>query len=211
MDRNAVSPSVLTAGDVSIHIRQLFDRFGIHAEGNWDEDKLRILEESSFLFFGMTPENYKKWFWTENLVVRLEDMSKGGLTSKNLVLLNPANLTSWTVVHELAHAWDASQGWKLSTWMARATGSQFNYPLFHRMFPKSKSFWYAVGNPPPPCGVDANFNKLEDFAESVAAYLFPEEAKKRAEERGWSYERFGCQNFHETFRGKWIDQLVHQK
>jgi hypothetical protein len=37
----------------------------------------------------------------------------------------------------------------------------------------------------PPKGADAGFNRLEDFAESVAAYVFPMYAKN------WIYQRYG--------------------
>ncbi len=193
----------------ALHVSRLFERYGIHANGVWTQDTLRVLEESSFLFFGLAPDNFRLWSWVENLSVRLEEIPQGGLTSKNLIRLNPTNLSNWTVIHELAHAWDASQGWKLSAWFAGTTGSQINYPLIHHLFPKDKRFWYAVGSPPPPCGSDANFNRLEDFAESVTATLFPEEAKRRADQRGWGYEIWGYSHFHNTPRGKLIHQLVH--
>jgi len=211
MNQKSLSPLAAPSEPAAVHASQLFDRFGIHAGGPWTEDALRMLEEASSQFFGMAPQNGHLWAWAESLTLRLEDIVQGGLTSKNLVRLNPKYLTTWTIVHELAHAWDAANGWRLSAWLARITGSQFNYPLFHRLFPNNQRFWYAVGNPPPPCGVDAHFNRLEDFAESVTAYLFPEEARKRADERGWGYDRFGFSQFRDTLRGRAIDQLVHQR
>lgn len=209
MDPKIVPSSKFSSASAALHVGRLFERYGIHANGAWSEDAIRVLEESSFLFFGLAPDNFRLWHWVENLSIRLEEIPQGGLTSKNLIRLNPANLTNWTVIHELAHAWDASQGWKLSAWFAVTTGSQINYPLIHRLFPKDKRFWYAVGSPPPPCGSDATFNRLEDFAESVTATLFPEEAKRRADQRGWGYETWGYRHFHDTPRGKLIHQLVH--
>jgi hypothetical protein len=143
------------------------------------------------------------------LKVRLEQINAGGLTSKGLVRLNPQGLTLWTVVHEFAHAWDASQGWQISARMAKETGSKFPHPLLHRLAPTNCRYWYQVGSPPPPCGIDQNFNRLEDFAESVTAYLFPEEAALLAAQRGWGYETFGFHHFHETPRGLWIETLIH--
>ena len=209
MNAKSANPSEFSLVSTSIKMSRLFEQYGIHANGVWTDETLRVLEESSFLFFGLAPDNFRLWSWVENLSVRLEEIPQGGLTSKNLIRLNPTNLTNWTVIHELAHAWDASQGWKLSAWFAGKTGSQINYPLIHHLFPKDKRFWYAVGSPPPPCGSDAYFNRLEDFAESVTAYLFPEEAKRRADQRGWGYETWGYSHFHDTPRGKLIRQLVH--
>jgi hypothetical protein len=55
--------------------------------------------------------------------------------------------------------------------------------------------------------VDKNFNAIEDFAESVTAFLYPEEAAKRAAERGYPYEKWGYAHFHETPRGLFIQEL----
>ena len=170
-----------------------------------------MVEEACFLFFGLAPDDFQLWQWVEKLSVRLEQMKSGGLANKNLIRLNPANLTSWTVVHELAHAWDASQGWRISAWLADETGSHFDHPFLHKLFPGREKYWYTVMSPPPPCGIDGNFNRLEDFAESVTAYLFPEEAAKRAAQRGWPYEKFGYSHFHDTPRGKLIQALIHSK
>lgn len=211
MESKSFSARGFTPDALRLSQARLFERYGIHADGVWTQDALQVLDESSFLFFGLAPKNYALWSWAENLSVRLEPMQSAGLTSKNLIRLNPSYLTNWTVIHELAHAWDAAWGWRLSAWFARQTGSRFSYSLIHRLFPESEMFWYSAGSPPPPCGRDAHFNRLEDFAESISAFLYPEEAKKRAEQRGWGYERFGYSHFHETPRGKLIRQLIQSK
>jgi len=122
--------------------------------------------------------------------------------------LNTSNLTEWTITHELAHALDAAHGWQLSQQMRTRTGSGFLFKALHYAHPKWKVFWYRVGSPPPPCGVDKNFNSLEDFAETVTAYIFPDEAHRRAQARGYPYEKWGYAHFHETPRGQYFANLI---
>ncbi len=136
-----------------------------------------------------------------------EDIKELGLTSKGLVRLNPKYITEWTVVHELAHAWDAANNWLISDLLRRETHSGFHFLWLHQRYRERKQFWYHVGSPPAPCGVDKNFTAKEDFAESVTAYLFPAEARRKASKRGYSYEFNGYIHFHDTPRGKFIHSL----
>lgn len=147
--------------------------------------------------------------WVNTVKYRFENIPQRGLTSRGLIRLNPEGMTEWTVVHELAHAWDAARGWKLSELMAKATGSFFPSRWLHIQNPADPAYWYHVGSPPAPCGIDKNFNAKEDFAESVTAYLFPEEAHRKAEKRKASYEEKGFTHFHETPRGKFIKDLFN--
>ena len=148
--------------------------------------------------------------WVSGVKYKFEDIPYGGLTSRGLVRLNPRGLTEWTVVHELAHAWDAAHGWKLSEIMRKATHSGFPCLWLHRIYPHNRRFWYRVGSPPAPCGIDQNFNAREDFAEAVTAYLFPEDAHRKASKRGYSYEQDGYDHFHDTPRGKFIKKLFQK-
>ncbi len=155
---------------------------------------------------------------TENLVRRLGVQKvytvhldpKGGnnYTRGDRLNLNTSNLTEWTITHELAHALDASHGWQLSQQMRVHTGSGFLFRALHYAHPTWKLLWYRVGSPPPPCGVDKNFNSLEDFAETVTAYIFPDEARRRAEIRGYPYDKWGYSHFHETPRGRFFADLI---
>ncbi len=145
--------------------------------------------------------------WVESVRYTFEDIKELGLTSKGLVRLNPKYITEWTVVHELAHAWDAANNWLISDLLRRDTHSGFRFHWLHLRYRERKQFWYHIGSPPAPCGVDKNFNAKEDFAESVTAYLFPDEARRRASKRGFSYEFNGFIHFHDTPRGKFIHSL----
>jgi hypothetical protein len=124
-------------------------------------------------------------------------------------------VSPWTVVHELAHAWDGAHGWKLSRDMRAALGAGFRHPILHYFYPDDPNYWYDPGNGPPPCGVDARFNALEDFAESVTAYVYPDAAKEAANSRNdgyWSYinsdKGWNYANFLDTPRGQYILALM---
>jgi hypothetical protein len=145
--------------------------------------------------------------WVCAVKYKFEDIKELGLTSKGLVRLNPRYITEWTVVHELAHAWDAANNWLISDIMRKETHSGFWFQWLHAKYREKKLFWYHVGSPPAPCGVDKNFNAKEDFAEAVTAYLFPDEAHRKASKRGYSYEFNGFIHFHDTPRGKFIHSL----
>lgn len=128
---------------------------------------------------------------------------RGNRGKAHLVELAPGAFDLWGVVHELAHAWDAVSGlgWRLQ----RQLGcSWLNYGLkvFH-------GWWkYDLGEGPPPAGVDKAFDPYEDFAEAVVAFVYPDEAWKRAQERNHPYSRYGYPSFYETPRGKFIQSFM---
>lgn len=146
--------------------------------------------------------------WVGAVRYEFKDIKQLGLTSKGLIVFNPRYITEWTVVHELAHAWDAANDWLISDIMRKETHSGFFCRWLHYKFRERKAFWYHVGSPPAPCGVDKNFDAREDFAESLTAYIFSEEAHHRASKRGFAYETNGYTNFHDTPRGKFIESLL---
>jgi hypothetical protein len=179
----------------------------LNLAGEWGDAHLSIIDTSISAFYALNPERGLLG-WLEKIEFSLSETKYAGLTSREYIRLNPNGLTELTIVHELAHAWDASTNWELSKRIRKATGSGFLIRFLHGLCPSAKLFWYRVGSPPPPCGVDKNFNALEDFAESVTAFIFPEEAYQRAGERGYSYEKWGYVRFHDTPRGKFIRDLV---
>ena len=66
-------------------------------------------------------------------------------------------------------------------------------------------YWYDPGDGPPPCGIDSLFDRKEDFAESVTAYVYPGEAQRRAEKMNYPYtdanRNYSYSNFMDTPRG----------
>jgi uncharacterized caspase-like protein len=112
--------------------------------------------------------------------------------SSHKINLSPReNFTSWTVVHELAHAWDANYGWKLShalekytrghtsllhSWIVKLFGrpdSGFGWaekkPGRYGRLPGCNAAGYFYGD--KPSSSNWSFNRKEDFAESVAMYI----------------------------------------
>lgn len=175
--------------------------------GNWQERELTLLEQVFDRFNASGVFNP----WPYSVNITLEPTGGNCLLANGTTCLNSNGLTTWTIAHELAHGWDAAHGWQLSKRMRKATHSGFLSNFIHYSFPKWKVFWYRVGSPPPPCGIDKNFNAVEDFAESVTAYLYTDEAKQRAKQRGWAYENWGYTHFHETPRGKFIQPLMEEQ
>lgn len=162
-------------------------------------------------FYLITGGLYRQQETSKVYSVHLDTRGGNNFQKGDKIYLNPINLTEWTVTHELAHALDAAYGWQLSQRMKAYTGSGFLCKPLHYARPLWKSFWYRAGSPPPPCGIDKNFNSLEDFAETVTAFIFPEEAKKRAEARGYPYEKWGYTHFQDTPRGQFFKGLMEQE
>lgn len=146
----------------------------------------------------------------KNYVIHVDRKGGNQFAYHDRINFNSIRLTEWTIVHELGHALDASYGWQLSKRMRAETGSGFPIKILHKAFPRWKVFWYRVGSPPPPCGVNAKFNSIEDFAETVTAFIFPEKAKEKAAARGFNYEKYGYTHFHETPRGRFFQKLLDE-
>ena len=121
-------------------------------ESGWTEPSLSVLCSSIAKLQDLSPQDLGLWSWIKEIKYAFMEMRFGGLTTTRSVKLNPRGLTEWTVVHELAHAWDASQDWQLSDLMRRVTHSHFKFKQLHNYFPHQKLFWYHVGRPPAPCG-----------------------------------------------------------
>ena len=101
------------------------------------------------------------------------------------------SFSAWTVVHEFAHAWDANYGWKLSRLLEKYTGG-YTSPILSYLKqlaglsdsgfltpekkpgrygrrPGCNKAGYFYGD--RPSGSNWSFNRIEDFAESVAMYV----------------------------------------
>jgi hypothetical protein len=80
----------------------------------------------------------------------------------------------WQTVHELSHVWDIRSFYRLSRGLVRATGG--SYGGFRRQLPipfvyKAGGQWLEGRKPP--------LNGLEDWADSVATYVYPDHAGSR--------------------------------
>jgi hypothetical protein len=99
--------------------------------------------------------------------------------------------SAWTIVHELAHTWDANHGWGLSIALEKYTGGFTSNilgllkrflgradasphqaekkPGRYGRLPGCNAAGYFYGD--KPSGSDWNFNRKEDFAECVAMFI----------------------------------------
>lgn len=160
--------------------------------GTWTKVELDQLYNSIALMADVMGGNGK---FNQNLcgvTVRKADIgSHGGEALTHLVTLSSKGaFSAWTVVHEFAHAWDANHGWRLSRRLEKYTGG-FTSPvlsLLKRLVRFSDSGLFDPEQKPgrygrrpgcnqagyfygdKPSGSNWMFNRLEDFAESVAMY-----------------------------------------
>jgi len=127
------------------------------------------------------------------VTVRKADIgSHGGeALSHRVSLSTKGTFSAWTVVHEFAHAWDANYGWKLSRALEKYAGGYTSpvLSLMMRLAGLSDSGLFKAENKPGrygrrpgcnragyfygdrPSGSNWSFNRIEDFAESVAMYM----------------------------------------
>lgn len=184
------------------------EKYGLQLSPLWTTELLTLMDNACADMTGIF--NGKAPAWMKGLQVSLEAIQAGGLTSPGWVRLRPNNLSRWTIIHELAHAWDFSTARRLSRSLKKYTRSRSAPFGLNLIFPKTKIYWYRVGSPPAPCGTDGNFNAMEDFAESVTAYVYPLEASRRAKKRGMPYSDYDYKTFFETPRGVFIRSLVEK-
>ena len=121
----------------------------------------------------------------------------------------------------MGHLWDGRYGWRLSIGLERFTGGHTDvweaYELFYSgrcdppnfRLPGCNRAGYFYGGVPAK-GSDINFNRVEDFAESVAAYVFPVEAQQWVERwHGTPYEGLlWYPDYHATVRWQYINGLI---
>ncbi|MBC7878508.1 MAG: hypothetical protein H7Y59_15160 [Anaerolineales bacterium] len=192
------------------------------------------------------------------VIVKKREMgSHGGEAMQHRVSFsNKGTFSSWTVIHEMTHAWDANYGWKLSVELEKYTGG-FTNPLLSKVR-RFSGEWDAGRNGlesatgrrgrlrgcnkagyfygDKPSGSNWNFNRKEDFAESVSMYIgwqkdndLSEWAEKRIKRyllgNGIKDNNFGVDNwadyakyfypedgdYTKTKRWKFVDELMRGK
>ncbi len=161
---------------------------------------------------------------------RIELLDQGrppapGTPMRDLIIKDWVNFDAWTIAHETGYAWDARWGWRLSRGLERFTGGrtdlwggvdllpsgQCDPPLYR--LPGCNRAGYFYGGIPPK-GSDINFNRVEDFAESWAAYVFPDEAQQQVAQYGQErirkeYRRLlYYEDYRETARWAYINGLI---
>ncbi len=161
--------------------------------GTWSLAELERLRDSLSLLAGAMNGNDRFKSNLGSVTVKKASIgSHGGEAWRGQVTFSAnASFTPWTVVHEFAHIWDEHNGWGLSRRLEKFTGG-FTSPLlawmrkFFRLAdlngfvradepgkrgrkPGCNRSGYFYGD--KPSGADWNFNRVEDFAESVAMYV----------------------------------------
>jgi len=166
---------------------------GAWQKGNWVYDELDKLHRFIGLFAGAVGGSANFIKNIGGVQVKKADIgSHGGeALSHRVSLSTKGTFSAWTVVHELAHAWDANHGWQLSVVMEKYTGGHTNIvsSFIKRLTSERDSgFWNQEDQPgrrgrlpgcnaagyfygDKPSGSNWSFNRKEDFAESVAMYV----------------------------------------
>jgi hypothetical protein len=162
-------------------------------DGEWSMDELHTLQQGiTDLAAAMGgPDRFAHN--VGHITISQEAIRYRGLASSGGVKFttSPISIDLWTVVHELSHVWDAHFRWRLSVALERYTGGYTNWMAMQvkrwrtgfdaqRRLPGCNRFGYYYGDI-PPAGSDANFNRKEDFAESVAAYVYPKLVQPRVD------------------------------
>lgn len=160
----------------------------IEQQKNWQPNELDDLHHALTLLadrFGGN-ENFKNQIG-DVLIERTDIGEKLGIAYKDRIQLSAsAPISAWSIIHEMAHVWDAKHGWNLSAelekytggftnpkkpipaeWDAGANGAE-NMPGRYGRKPGVNKAGYFYGD--KPSGSNWNFNRKEDFAESVVMY-----------------------------------------
>ena len=160
---------------------------------SWPEHELGVLYNAITLLASILggPEVFINSLG-ELVIQRTDTGSSLGLAYRGRIKFNAkSSISSWTVIHELAHTWDAKNDWKLSAALAKYTGGFTNKKLSaikrfvpgqwdagklgpqkiagrYGRKPGCNTAGYFYGD--KPSGSNWSFNPKEDFAESLAMY-----------------------------------------
>lgn len=226
--------------------------------GTWTNAELDKLHNAITLLAGIMGGNEKFARNLGGVTVRKADIGTHGgeALSHRVSLSTKGTFSSWTVVHEFPHAWDANHGWKLARQLEKYTGGFTNpyLSLIRKLARLSDTGFLKPENKPgcygrkpgcnaagyfygdKPSGSNWKFNRIEDFAESVAMYIGWEKendlsgwAKARIDryslENGVEDKYFGIDNwlyyrqyfypengdYTKTKRWQFVDDLVNGK
>lgn len=161
--------------------------------GEWSLDELRILQKGIVDLANAMGGADKFASNIGPITISQIEMKYRGLASVHGIKFTASSISidAWTVVHELAHVWDANSGWRLGKALEAYTGGYTNWLAMvvrkgrgrcdeKRRLPGCNRFGYFYGDV-PPAGSDGNFNRKEDFAESVTAYVYPALVQERVD------------------------------
>jgi hypothetical protein len=185
-------------------------------EGYWSINELRVIKKGVHdLARAMNGTNkfIKNYGYIDMIKEHMnENYRATGLAHRVNININKSDLDLWTIVHEMGHTWDGNNAWQLS----------YDLELYTHGFtdlispdlvcddknslPGCNQAGYFYGDV-PAAGADENFNRREDFAESVAAYVYPDEARSRA--NGFKETSLHYTDYRTTLRWKFINGLIN--
>jgi hypothetical protein len=191
--------------------------------GEWSMDELHILQQGINDLAAALGGPDRFAHNLGHITISQEAIQYRGLASSGGVKFtsSPVSIDQWTVVHELSHVWDAHFKWRLSLALERYTGGYTNWVAMlvkrlrsgfdaQRRLPGCNRFGYYYGGI-PPAGSDQNFNRKEDFAESVTAYVYPRLVQSRVE-RFKDDPQYGhvlyYADYAQTRRWSFVDGLI---
>jgi hypothetical protein len=192
--------------------------------GEWSLDELDILQKGVADLAAAMGGPHKFFQNLGAMRILQQAMKYRGLAYRGALKFtaSPISIDPWTVVHELSHAWDANYGWQLSRALERYTGGYTNFVAMvlkkwrgefdaESRLPGCNRYGYFYGDK-PPAGSDQNFNRKEDFAESVAAYVYPELVQPRVDcfkddER--YRQALYYPDYRQTRRWAFVNGLIH--
>jgi len=191
--------------------------------GEWSLDELDILQKGVTDLANAMLDVDKFTSHIGRITISQVEMKSRGLASVHGIKFTASSVSIdvWTVVHELAHVWDANSDWRLSKALQTYTGGRTNLLAMlmkrwrgqcdeQRRLPGCNRFGYYYGGR-PPAGSDQNFNRKEDFAESVTAYVYPALVQPRVD-RFKDDDRYReplyYQDYTQTKRWAFVDGLV---
>ena len=184
--------------------------------GTWTKAELDKLHDAVALMGNLIGGPEKFIHHLGGVTVKKSDIgTHGGEALAHRVSLSiKGTFSTWTVVHEFAHAWDANYGWRLSRLLEKYTRG-YTSPLLstlikvaglsdsERFRPEHKPGRY--GRKPgcnragyfygdKPSGSNWSFNRKEDFAESVAMYMGWERGNELSEHARKRIVRYQLKN-----------------
>jgi hypothetical protein len=161
--------------------------------GSWSKEELDRLHGTLMCFAECLGGVERLCDCTGQVNVQRQDLGKHGgeALAHQVKFALKQTFSAWTVVHEFAHAWDANKDWKLSRALETYTGGhtsritgyltrivgtpdsglfdQEDKPGRRGRKPGCNAAGYYYGD--KPSGSNWMFNRVEDFAESVAMYV----------------------------------------
>jgi hypothetical protein len=166
---------------------------GAWQEGSWSLQDLDLLHDTIVLLANAIGGKDRLVQHLDGVTVKKSDIGShaGEAVAHQVSFGKDARISAWTIVHEFAHAWDASKEWKISRALEKYTGG-FTSPFLSRLKriigqwdagPKGRESGSGRQGRRPGCnhagyfygdkpsGSNWLFDRREDFAESVAMYV----------------------------------------